>query len=303
MFDFIGDIHGHADKLTTLLYRLGYRMKNGTYQHPDKKVIFIGDYLDRGPKIMETVKLVRRMTDEGHAIALMGNHEYNAICFHTEDREGGHLRKHSIKNVMQHAETLRQYIHHQWEYDDMIEWLKTLPLYYETPHFNAVHACWDHEAIDYLKKNLPGNRLTNELLHSTREKDSPLGQAIDDTLKGKEISMPHGLFFTDKDGMHRRRIRIKWWEDPEVATYKSISVIPIDTLPEEKFDLSLIRTRNYYKEEEKPVFFGHYWFGGQPALCRDNTCCLDYSVARGGKLVAYRYEGESALSNEKLVYV
>lgn len=303
MIDLIGDIHGHADKLKALLRKLGYSMKKGSFSHPSRKVLFIGDYLDRGPKIMETIDIVRRMTLEGNAIALMGNHEYNAISFHTESKEGGHIRKHSIKNVMQHVETLKQYLHSQREYEEVIQWLKTLPLFYESEAFNAVHACWDHESVDYLKSVLPDGRLTDELLHQTIHKDSPLTQAIDDTLKGKEISMPGGLYFTDKDGNHRHRIRIKWWEDPSTATYKSISVIPIHTLPEEKFDLSLIRSTRYYGEQEKPVFFGHYWFGGTPALCRENACCLDYSVARGGNLVAYRYDGEERLENGKLLYV
>ena len=52
MFDIIGDIHGHADKLEELLNNLGYSKLHGVYQHPDnRKVVFLGDYIDRGPKI------------------------------------------------------------------------------------------------------------------------------------------------------------------------------------------------------------------------------------------------------------
>jgi predicted MPP superfamily phosphohydrolase len=109
MFDLIGDIHGHADKLEALLKKMGYAVKNGCYTHPERKVIFVGDYIDRGPKIRETLEIVKRMVDNGNAIALMGNHEYNALCFHFEETaKGGHLRKHLIKNVIQHYETLRQ---------------------------------------------------------------------------------------------------------------------------------------------------------------------------------------------------
>jgi len=54
---------------------------------------------------------------------------------------------------------------------------------------------------------------------------------------------------------------------------------------------------------EKPVFFGHYWLRDTPSVYRHNIYCLDYSVAKEGKLVAYRYDGEKRLTNEKLVFV
>ena len=102
MIDLIGDIHGHADKLEELLLKLGYVKSSGAYSHPYRKVLFVGDYIDRGPKIRETLEIVKAMVDTENAIALMGNHEYNALCFHFQETEGGHLRKHLIKNIIQH---------------------------------------------------------------------------------------------------------------------------------------------------------------------------------------------------------
>ncbi|MDD4729224.1 MAG: metallophosphoesterase [Dysgonamonadaceae bacterium] len=96
MIDLIGDIHGHADKLEELLLKLGYAKSNGAYTHPSRKALFLGDYIDRGPKIKETLEIVKAMVDNESAIALMGNHEYNALCFHFQETEGGHLRKHLI---------------------------------------------------------------------------------------------------------------------------------------------------------------------------------------------------------------
>ena len=69
MFDLIGDIHGHADKLEALLKKLGYATTNGYYTHPGRKALFVGDYIDRGPKIPETLQLVRGMVDNDSAIA------------------------------------------------------------------------------------------------------------------------------------------------------------------------------------------------------------------------------------------
>jgi hypothetical protein len=303
MYDLIGDIHGHADHLEALLHKMGYAIKNGSYTHPERKALFVGDYIDRGPKISETLDIVRRMVESGNAIALMGNHEYNALCFHYPESEGGHLRKHEIKNIIQHYETLRQFQNRQAAYNEYIDWFKTLPLFYETEYFRAVHACWDYDTINYLQQVMPDNKLTGELIFQSARKGSPLYNAIEMTLKGKEITMPEGLYFTDKDGTQRTEIRIKWWEDPTRSTYKQLSVEEIAHLPDAPVDTSLLVNFDFYTESDKPVFFGHYWLKNIPALYRSNICCLDYSVAKKGKLVAYRFDNEQVLSAGKLVYV
>lgn len=303
MIDLIGDIHGHADKLEELLLKLGYSKSNGAYAHPDRKALFVGDYIDRGPKIRETLQIVRAMVDNGNAIALMGNHEYNALCFHFQETGGGHLRQHLIKNIVQHYETLKQFQNKQHEYDDYLEWFKTLPLYYENADFRAVHACWDNDNIEYLRKTLVNDRLTDELIYLSVKKGTQLNDAIDQTLKGKEMKMPKGLFFTDKDGTIRTEIRIKWWEDPSAMTYKSICVEPIDNLPEQPIELATLKSLDFYSKHDKKVFFGHYWLKGEPTLYKENICCLDYSVAKQGKLVAYRLNGEKELKSKHFTHV
>jgi hypothetical protein len=303
MIDFIGDIHGHADKLKDLLNKLGYSINNGAYAHPERKVLFVGDYIDRGHQIRETLQIVKAMVDAGNAIALMGNHEYNAICFHFQETEGGHLRKHLIKNIIQHYETLKQFQNKQSEYEEYLEWFKTLPLYYESNSFRAVHACWDNNNIAYLRKTLVNDRLTDELIYQSVKQGTALNKAVEQTLKGKEMKMPDGLFFTDKDGTKRTEIRIKWWENPSEMTYKSISVEPLENLPELPVDSNSLVSIDYYLPNDKKVFFGPYWLKGEPTLYKDNICCLDYSVAKGGKLIAYRYDEESILENAKIIYV
>ena len=303
MIDLIGDIHGHADKLKELLSKLGYVKSNGAYSHIDRKVLFVGDYIDRGPKIRETLEIVKGMVYSENAIALMGNHEYNALCFHFQETEGGHLRKHLIKNIIQHYETLSQFQNRQSEYENYLDWFKTLPLYYETDTFRAVHACWDNKNIDYLKQTLVNDRLTDELIYQSVKKGTTLNEAIDQTLKGKEMRMPEGLDFTDKDGTTRTEIRIKCWEDPTEMTYKSISVEPLENLPEQPIEVTQLKSNEYYQSKDKKVFFGHYWLKGEPSLYKENICCLDYSVAKGGKLLAYRLDGESKLDSNNLTYV
>lgn len=303
MTDLIGDVHGHADELEELLVKLGYEKSDGAYSHPERNVLFVGDYIDRGPNIRETLSIVKSMVDRGNAIALMGNHEYNALCFHFRKPEGGHLREHLIKNIIQHYETLKQFQNKQEEYEEYLDWFKTLPLYYESDTFRAVHACWDNKNIEYLKKTLVNDRLTDDLIHQSVKKGTELHEAIEQTLKGKEIKMPGELFFTDKDNTERNEIRIKWWEDPSQMTYRSISVEPLDILPGQPINLSELDSPDFYRRDDKKVFFGHYWLKGEPSLYKDNICCLDYSVAKGGKLVAYRLNGESLLDSRNLTYV
>src|SRR3954447_13531158 len=110
MYDLIGDIHGHADELVQLLETLGYQKKLGAYRHPERKVIFLGDFIDRGPKIRQVLEMVRPMIEEGNALSVMGNHELNALAYHTDDPEspGEFLRPHTDQNTHQHRQTIEQ---------------------------------------------------------------------------------------------------------------------------------------------------------------------------------------------------
>lgn len=84
-FDIIGDIHGCFDELVVLLEKLGYVIKqekkniNGIYYNvshaENRKAIFLGDFVDRGPKISEVLRLVMSMIRRGTALCAPGNHE------------------------------------------------------------------------------------------------------------------------------------------------------------------------------------------------------------------------------------
>ncbi|MFN9113467.1 MAG: metallophosphoesterase [Bacteroidota bacterium] len=301
MTDLIGDIHGHADALERLLQQLGYIKKGDSYAHPERMALFVGDYIDRGPQIRETLHIVKSMVENGQAIALMGNHEYNALCFHVHHPEGGHLRAHQIKNIVQHYQTLEAFHGKQREYEDYLEWFKTLPLFYENEQFRAVHACWLDYNIGHLQP-LSG-QLNDEHIRQSVQKGHSLYHAFDQTLKGIELSLPAGMSWFDHEKNERFDIRTRWWDDPKNQTYRQISVEEIPTLPDSTVEPDSLPTTNHYAQKEKPLFFGHYWLKGDPKIIRHNVCCLDFSIAKGGKLVAYRYDGEGQLNNAKLVYV
>ena len=99
-YDIIGDIHGHADELVNLLTHLGYKDSSDGYAHESRKVIFLGDFIDRGEDLVQhkqVLKIVMDMVKHENALAVMGNHEFNALAYHTE-HEGLFLRPHTSKN-------------------------------------------------------------------------------------------------------------------------------------------------------------------------------------------------------------
>ena len=77
-FDIIGDVHGCYDELAELLTQLGYTRAGPTcaWSHPEgRKLVFLGDLVDRGPKIPEVVRLVLDTVNAGGALCVPGNHD------------------------------------------------------------------------------------------------------------------------------------------------------------------------------------------------------------------------------------
>jgi len=321
--DFIGDIHGHYDELVALLQKLGYDKRDGAYRYPGngRTVVFLGDYIDRGNQVRQTIKLVRSMRDAGSAIALMGNHEFNALSFWHENGaagriihsiHGGYLREHTFNKVAIHAKTIEDYRGRKAEFFEMLDFLKTLPFYLETETFRAQHACFDLKCAKMLEDEgllsfADGD--FDELIARANDKYNEYGDSlyypISLFLKGPEMDLPEGLTFRDAEGVLRKRTRLCWWIDPKHANLSELSFQPgVELPPCEVFPE--VHERDFYREDERPDFFGHYWLTGLPELIRDNICCLDYSVAgyRGnGHLAAYRFDGEQKLDSRKFVWV
>ena len=88
-FDIIGDVHGCFDELNDLLKQLGYTVEtksNGdatgrfSVKAPEgRKAVFLGDFVDRGPKIPEVLDLVMGMVEAGTALCVPGNHDIKLI--------------------------------------------------------------------------------------------------------------------------------------------------------------------------------------------------------------------------------
>jgi hypothetical protein len=301
MFDFIGDIHGYAEPLKQLLQKMNYKCENGIWQHRERKAIFVGDYIDRGPAIRETLQIVRSMVENENAIALMGNHEYNALAYNYQLHDGTFLRKHNEKNNKQHKATLEQFEAFPEEWQSHLDWFYTLPLFIDKSEFKVVHACWDDEQINWLKDNC-FHTMTKELLLASQKRNSIEYTVINDTLKGKEFNIPEEYAWPDKDGNSRKENRIKWWIDPVGTKYNDFLFNCPSNLQERMIDEDIEAV--VYPKDAPPVFFGHYWMeDSYPVIQAANVACLDYSIAKEGLLVAYRWNGEQVIHKDNFINV
>lgn len=302
MYDLIGDIHGQADELEALLTKLDYSRAGAGFRHENRQVIFLGDFIDRGPHQRRVLDIVRSMIADRAALTVMGNHEFNAIAYYTPDGKGGHLRPRNSKNTHQHQAFLDEFADQPEAWRETIDWFKTLPLWLDLDGLRVVHACWDPVHISRITDSHgSGARLTDELLSEASRYGTWQYRAVETLLKGKEIQLPEGAYFHDKDGTRRHEIRVRWWgkgktyKDVYMGPESAITHIPDDSIPGDH----MIE----YGHEEKPVFLGHYWMEGTPAPLASNIACLDYSVAKtGGKLVAYRWNGESTICPDSYVW-
>lgn len=290
-YDIIPDIHGQAAKLDAALAALGWRRASLSWSHPEpnRMIVFLGDFIDRGPDSRSVLRTVRGLVDAGKAQAIMGNHELNAMHYHTNHPDDGKpLRDHDEKNQIQHKAFLDQFPLGDSQTQSALDWMRTLPLFLEEGGFRAVHACWDDASIRRLK-DLTGNGVLSEeqlILAAGRGKRDEMFTLAEQIAKGPEHPLPDGYSFTDSDGTERHRVRLKWWH-AAARTWRdiAISVPVIEDLPDAELPQTLLSRT--YPPDAPPVFFGHFWLRNTPLLQAPNALCLDYSAGKDGPLVSY----------------
>lgn len=312
-YDLIGDIHGCAHSLQRLLEQMGYSKRAGVYQHASRQVIFLGDVVDRGPRIREALHIVRDMVERGSAQMTLGNHEFNALTYCTPSDPAHHdyLRPHTPSNAHQIAATLEQFAEHPQEWLEFLDWFKTLPLFLEIRHgytgqlFRAIHACWDQELIDKHWQTWGSNGINDEFIAQSVMPGTLASITKQRLTGGIDLSLPVGMEITSLDGYTRKAFRTKFWAI-HAQTYGELLFQP-DPLPEvfAKAPISAEHRAQMlpYAAHEPPLFVGHYWLKGHPEPLTPNLACLDYSAVKFGRLVAYRMDGEAQLAADKFAWV
>ena len=83
------------------------RLNASLAQVKDNKIAFLGDFIDarqsvKAPNDLAVLEKVKELVKTDRAMAVMGNHELNAILFHRKNKQGAPLRSHSPNNYDQH---------------------------------------------------------------------------------------------------------------------------------------------------------------------------------------------------------
>ncbi len=261
--DLVGDVHGEIDALNELLTRLGY-LPDGRHEE-GRRLIFLGDLIDRGPDSQAVVRAVAGLVDRGRALVVLGNHDLSAVA-ERQKKENTWLFGHGPVSEAEKPVTSDR------DRQEILEFLRRQPLALQRPDLRVVHACWDDRALEALR----GERGPKEALdgHYSRIKAGlPRGiDPVERTLalqnenpvklitSGPENKAPAPFF---AGGKMRQESRHPWWQ-----TYKGPFVV-----------------------------FGHYWripisgiqkddglFNNAPlhsTLGRGDAMCIDYSV--GGR--------------------
>lgn len=291
--DIIGDIHANADTLEDLLKALGYKRKFGVYQCKNRYAVFLGDFIDRGNSHKRVIDIVRPMVEQDYATAVMGNHEFNAIGYHTVGENGKPLREHSDSNEIQHKDFLAEYPVGHEETVSVINWFKTLPLFLHGEGYRVIHACWEPDSIESIKTMLTkNNQLKGEFIEAAFQKGSALYDAIEILMKGMEMKLPDGITFRDLTDKERDKVRVKWWVPPEqVENFAQIALV------EDKVRKSLVNIEMSgndktlgYMDNVPPVFIGHYQLAGEPEPLTNRVVCVDYSGRDDKALVSYTWD-------------
>ena len=174
----IGDIHGERVLLETLLGAMPFIA-------PDDTLVFLGDYIDRGPDSRGVVEVLRRLPEKtvGKLVLLRGNHE-DALLGEITERNGAFLMPSGngvastfpsftdeappADGAMVSAENFMRYLDpSKWLPPAVIAWMEALPLWYRDQHATYVHAGLEGEGAVW---NLPEASSTKSLLWQ-REQD------------------------------------------------------------------------------------------------------------------------------------
>ncbi len=217
--DIVGDVHGEIEALRSLMRHLGY---NNDGSHPDhRRLVFVGDLIDRGPDSPAVIDLVQRLVEVGRAQCVLGNHDLNILL--------GDLKHDN-----------HWFFGEQWSLDNsdeptpavladgnirqrVLKFFKSLPLVLERNDLRVVHACWDDEMVQIARESHGAVKLFRQ--HDTLIKARHVNSSLDDIDKGLEHQNlnPVKVLTSGKErrveppfyasGKLRYEERVPWWED------------------------------------------------------------------------------------------
>lgn len=287
----IPDIHADIDRLNA---SIACSSKGG-------KLLLLGDFIDAGKHVSSSsdeavLSSVSKHIESERALAVMGNHELNAILFHSLAESGSPFREHSEKNKSQHRSFLNAFGVRSEKALHWTNWFMTaLPLWREIDGLRLVHACWSKAHIAEISKRRPNGYLEWEDLEEIAAESTPFGKAVKTLVTGPEAKLPHPYTFKDYHGNERREVRLAWW-NAEASTWPEATLsvpdpseLPAGQLPE---DAAAV----IYSPDAPPVLVGHYKMIGAPRIEHPKAASLDYPE----QPCIYLWSGEDRLSQDCL---
>jgi hypothetical protein len=145
--DIVGDVHGEVDALQMLVSVLGYDAQG---KHPDgRRLVFIGDLIDRGPDSPAVIEWVKSLIDRGVAQCILGNHELNVLRNDAKSGNGW-----LIDPAHPEQQPGGEFAHSKVATDSMraryLQFFDTLPLALVREELRVVHAAWHSWAVQQL---------------------------------------------------------------------------------------------------------------------------------------------------------
>lgn len=248
--DVVADVHGELEALEDLLGHLGY---SATGTHPDgRRLVFLGDLVDRGPDSPGVVNRVRNLIDAGVAECVIGNHELGLMR---------HKLKPDNRWFYAQPEHLRA---------EQLAFFDTLPLALERDDLRCVHAAWCDESAAKLRRHTgvlevyrEFDRSIQEQLMATPEIDHiqrlllvQNGNPIKRMNSGPEEVAPKMFLL---QGEPRYTDRLEWWNS---------------------YDGPLCIVGHYWRGKTAKATTKHLFDDARPysLLGRGQAMCIDYSV-------------------------
>lgn len=307
-FDIIGDVHGCLPELVRLLTKLGYQRKRGCYQHPHRKAVFVGDVIDRGKYVRQTLAVIKAMVEAKTAHMVLGNHELNWLNSSVYlPSKGDYLRRRTQRNMQHQHATWQAFANHDTERQTTLAWLRTLPLWLDLGEVRVAHAGWSEDLrADWTNRYGAASELDDDMLGAIVRTGTMEQRTIQAFTCGSTIPLPDGYQHLFHDGQLRSQMRAKFWPLTE-CSYGAL-IFPPDVLPhtvaQQSIAPHLLARIHRYDAKQTPLLVGHYSLLPEkpPVLLATNVACVDYTCFTYKKLFCYQYNhGDVVLTNDRFV--
>jgi hypothetical protein len=295
--DIIGDIHGELTALLSLLKKLGYddlgRHREG------RKLVFVGDLIDRGPDSPGVLRTVMRLVSSGNAQCIAGNHELNAIRNESQKNRSGEGWWYGRREP-EYDYTL---VDEDEKQGSFLPFLRSLPGALEREDLRVIHACWHEPSIDVLR----GTTSVIDGFKREEAANEPRLAELRTELQAmmKRSNLVPGAIRDKENKLHLIPELARVDEANQMGNAIKVATSGMERVAEDSFWASgkwrMVRRVPWWEEYSgKPVVVGHYWRRYSPASRSHsekasadvfghlspehtlgperNVMCIDYSV-------------------------